>query len=198
MKEPINLNPMFITPPASDKDLQPYDLAYILEGRFTSFFKGKTIPEKPMGEKKIDPKKDAEKQDKPSAPSTAKTLEGVQAANQILTTSRPAKIFVLGCTQMLHDNMLDQEGRSTNATFILNVVDHLNNLDKIAMMRSKQQTLNPIETVTPFTRGMIKTFNIAVLPVLVILLGLAVLVRRNARKKKIATLLNPSKGNSTK
>jgi len=86
--------------------------------------------------------------------------------------------------------MLDPQGRTTNATFILNVIDHLNDEDKIARLRSKQQTLNPIADTTPFDRGIIKTFNIIVLPILVILFGLLVLAKRTSRKKKIASRFN--------
>ena len=91
---------------------------------------------------------------------------------------------------MLQDNMLDPQGRSTNATFILNVIDHLNGDDQIAQLRSKQQTLNPIAQTTPFLRGIIKGFNIIGLPILVILFGLGVLAKRTAKQKKIANRFN--------
>ncbi|MCK5350620.1 MAG: hypothetical protein KAJ25_14580, partial [Desulfobacula sp.] len=58
--------------------------------------------------------------------------------------------------------------------------------DKIARLRSKQQTLNPIAQTSPFDRSLIKAFNIIVLPILVILFGLLVLAKRTSRKKKIA------------
>ncbi len=35
MKERINLNPMFITPPKEQNEMESYDLAYMLEGKFT-------------------------------------------------------------------------------------------------------------------------------------------------------------------
>lgn len=184
MEGMINLNPMFISPPEAKDDLKSYDLAYLLSGTFTSFFKGKAIPEKESGEKEI---KD-ENQD--TTTEGKNNLEGVTAEHTLLETSRPAKLFVLPCSQMLQDNMLDPEGRTTNATFILNIIDHLNGDDKIALLRSKQQTLNPIAETTPFDRGFIKAFNIVVLPVLVILFGLGVLVKRTSRRKKISNRFN--------
>jgi len=183
MEGMINLNPMFITPPQSKDEMKSYDLAYILEGTFTSFFKGKTIPEKELGEKDINDN-DGKNQDEKNK------LEGFTARNTFLETSKPAKLFVLPCSQMLEDNMLDPEGRSSNATFILNVIDHLNGGDKIARLRSKQQTLNPIAQTTPFGRGIIKAVNIIGLPILVILFGLGVLAKRTSRKKKIANRFN--------
>ena len=183
MEKMINLNPMFITPPKEKSELKTYDLAYLLSGTFTSYFKGKAIPEKEMGEKDItaaDEKKSVE------SPEGIDRLEGVTAKNKFLETSQPVKLFVLPCSQMLQDNMLDPEGRSTNSTFILNLIDHLNGEDNIAQLRSKQQTLNPIIQTTPFSRGIIKGFNIIVLPILVVLFGLLVFAKRTARKKKIA------------
>ena len=176
MEKPINLNPMFIFPPESKDKLKSYDLAYLLEGTFTSYFKGKAIPEKDMGKKDIKPGKNK--------------LKGFTANHTFLETSRPAKLFVLPCSQMLQDNMLDPQGRSTNATFILNIIDHLNGEDSIANLRSKQQTLNPIAQTSPFDRGVIKSFNIIVLPILVILFGLFVFAKRASRKKKIANRFN--------
>ncbi|WDP89441.1 MAG: Gldg family protein [Desulfobacter sp.] len=186
MTDNINLNPMFITPPSAEGDYAAQDLAYILEGEFTSYFKDKPVPQKETGEKDITAEDEAAgpKNEKPAA----RTLAGMKAENRVLKTSVPARIFVLGCAQVLHDNMLDPEGRTTNATFLLNLIDHLNGEDSIAAMRSKQQTLNPIAETDPLAKGVIKAFNIAGLPVLVVLFGLVVLFRRNLKKKRIAQL----------
>ena len=201
MKDEINLNPMFISPPESSEEMDSYDLAYLLEGTFTSYFKDKPVPEKPMGEEDLpepDTPTDAVQTTDPDAAETAGSdIEAtktdtpeVVAQNRILETSRPAKIFVLGCSQMLMDNMLDPEGRTTNATFILNTIDHLNGKDEIAAMRSKQQMLNPLATTTPFVRAMIKALNIAGLPVLVFVFGIGVWGAGKARRKKIANQFN--------
>ncbi|PIE61875.1 MAG: ABC transporter permease [Desulfobacterales bacterium] len=197
MTDNINLNPMFISPPSAESDYAPRDLAFILEGEFTSYFKDKPIPPKETGDQDID----AGTKTKGDTPinselgpqnerTSAPPLAGMTADNRVITTSAPARIFVLGCAQMLHDNMLDPEGRTTNATFLLNVIDHLNGEDGIAQMRSKQQTLNPIADTDPLTKGIIKVFNIAGLPVLVALFGLFVFFRRNMRKKRIQHLFN--------
>lgn len=176
MEGMINLNPMFLTPPDKEEDLTSYDLAYVLEGIFTSYFKGKNIPQKVVEEDKMDTGK--------------KNSPAIAVDNTFLDTSKPTKLFVLPCSQMLQDNMLDPQGRSTNSTFILNIIDYLNGESKIATLRSKQQTLNPLTDTTPFSRGIIKAFNIIALPVLVILFGLGVLTRRTARKKKIEARFN--------
>ena len=185
MENTINLNPMFISPPSAKEDFNAYDLAYLLEGTFTSFFKGKPIPQKQAET----PEKGDETEPAADENQTA-ALKGVAASNPFLESSKPAKLFVLPCSQMLQDNMLDPQGRTTNATFLLNVIDHLNGDDKIATLRSKQQTLNPIAQTSPSFRLVIKGFNIIALPILVVLFGLGVLAKRTARKKKIANRFN--------
>ncbi len=187
MENSINLNPMFIRPPEAEDEMKSYDLAYLLEGNFTSFFKGKAIPEKEMGEKDIN---EENKDGDTESAEEKNNFKEFTAENTFIETSKLAKLFVLPCSQMLQDNMLDPQGRSTNATFILNIIDHLNGDDKIAQLRSKQQTLNPIAQTTPLARSIIKAFNIIVLPILVILFGLGVLAKRTARKKKIANRFN--------
>jgi ABC-type uncharacterized transport system involved in gliding motility auxiliary subunit len=188
MQDNINLNPMFISPPESSGEMTSYDLAYLLEGTFTSYFKDKPIPEKETGDADVtESVENAEDTEKPvSAETDPADSPEVIAENRILETSRPAKIFILGCSQMLMDNMLDPEGRTTNATFILNAIDHLNGEDEIAALRSKQQTLNPLDTTTPMVRGVIKTLNIAGLPVLVFVFGLMVWGAGKARRRRIA------------
>ncbi len=182
MEGMIQLDPRMIAPPESSEDMKSYDFSYLLSGEFTSYFKGKSIPQKQINEDQAD--------EEETAVPKGKTLEGLSAENTIIETSKPAKIFVLSSSQMLQDNMLDPEGRTTNATFLLNVIDHLNGKDKIAQLRSKQQKFNPLEETTPFFRGIIKAFNIIALPVLVILFGVGVFAKRSARKKKIASRFN--------
>jgi ABC-type uncharacterized transport system involved in gliding motility auxiliary subunit len=197
MEGNINLNPMFISPPESADEMDSYDLAWLLEGTFTSYFKDKPIPEKETGETDIEKSVETavddsetsapvETDQSASDPLPPTDSPEVIAENRMLETSRPAKIFVLGCSQMLMDNMLDPEGRTTNATFILNAIDHLNGNDEIAAMRSKQQTLNPLADTSPMIRGVIKALNIAGLPVLVFVFGLIVWAAGNARRKRIA------------
>jgi ABC-type uncharacterized transport system involved in gliding motility auxiliary subunit len=186
MEDNINLNPMFLSPPPSDNDMSAYDLAYLLEGQFTSYFKGKPVPEKEAGETNA---QDEDSVEGPQpAEAQAKNIEGLKAGNRVIETSAPAKIFVLGCAQMLYDNMLDEQGRTTNATFLLNAIDHLNGDDGTALLRSKQQTLNPIEETDPLTKSIIKGFNIIGLCVLVFFVGMAVWFFRSMKKKKIANM----------
>ena len=175
IKDKIDLNPRYIKPP-NDKDMKSYPLSYMLTGEFISYFADKTLPEKDMVEKTIKNMEDKK---------TNLNFSKFKMENNFVKKGEKAKIFVMACSQMLQDNMLDPQGRTTNATFILNVIDHLNNQDKIAEMRSKNQTLNPLMQTDSFARVIIKFFNIVIVPVFVIFCGILVWLKRRTRKKHI-------------
>jgi len=70
----------------------------------------------------------------------------------------------------------------------MNVLDYLNGREGMAVLRSKEQRFNPLEDTAPAIRTFVKAFNIAGLPVLVVLFGLGVWLKRHARKKRIQML----------
>ena len=196
MKNRINLNPMFITPPSNKSDMKSYPLALMLEGEFPSYFTGRKLPVKDVAEKNTNKDKNNGKNTGKKAVENKQNnktamnsdIPAVKARNNFIKRSKPGRIFIMACSQMLQDNMLDPQGMTSNAAFILNSIDHLNNQDDIAVMRSKNQTLNPLAKTTPFARSLIKIFNIAGLPVLVILFGFGVWLKRSSRKKYIKTI----------
>lgn len=176
----INLNPMFIRPPQSGEGQRSLPLAYLLSGEFPSYFAGKPLPEKSLekgSEKSGEEQKAAEKAEV--------DLSRIESKGKVLAKGRPGKILLVASSEMLKDNLLDAKGRSPNATFIMNVVDSLNNRGGIAVIRSKEQRFNPLYDATAGTKTFVKSFNIAGLPVLVILFGCFVWMRRHARKRHI-------------
>ncbi|MDY7030447.1 MAG: Gldg family protein [Thermodesulfobacteriota bacterium] len=184
MRDRINLNPMFIQPPAQEEERQSLPLAYILEGRFSSYFAGKPIPEKKTEETSSEKKDPKEKQDE----KLSVDLSKIEAAGEFLSKGKPAKIFVMASSNMLKDNILDEEGKSPNAMFIMNMIDYLNSREGFAVMRSKEQWFNPLDESGPATKTFVKSFNIAGLPVLVVIFGLFVWFRRHSRKRYIQTM----------
>jgi ABC-type uncharacterized transport system involved in gliding motility auxiliary subunit len=182
MRDRINLNPMFIKPPPSSDDMQSYPLAYLIEGEFPSYFAGK-----PMPEKEVDQKKDAEEKNQPEASENSSEIDlsQIERRGQFLSKGRPGKIFVMASADMLKNNVLDAGGKGSNAAFILNVIDYLNGREDIAVMRGKEQRFNPLEDTGAGTKTFVKAFNIAGVPVLVVLFGLFVWYRRHSRKKHI-------------
>ncbi len=190
----ITLNPMFIQPPSSKEEMQSMPLAYILEGEFPSYFDGKPIPVKENNENASD-NKDPEsagqnEQSQPSAPQSEIDLSKIVTDGQFLARGKPGKIFLMASADMMKDNVLDAGGRGPNATYILNVIDYLNDREDIAVMRGKEQRFNPLNDAKAGTKTFIKTLNILGLPALVVLFGIAVWFRRHGRKKNIQMMFH--------
>lgn len=95
-------------------------------------------------------------------------------------------------SEMLRNVVIDETGRGPNAVFAMNVIDYLNGREGIAVMRSKEQKINPLNDTSPDLKTAIKTFNIAGLPVLTAVFGLFVWMRRSARKKAIQKMFQKS------
>lgn len=183
MSGQINLNPMFISPPpAEEKKSLP--LTYIIEGQFPSYFTGKPIPVKKIAENK---KGQSDDNNQIASPPKNAGIDSpkIESEGEFISKGKPAKIFIISSSDMLTDNILDQQGRSSNAVFVMNVLDYLNNREQIAVMRSKEQRFNPLQESAAGTKTFIKSFNIAGLPVLVVIFGLFVLLRRHSRKNHI-------------
>lgn len=181
MSENINLNPMFIRPPKEDKKYKSAPLAYMLEGPFPSYFADKPVPAK-EAEKENEGKGGEKEPDKKEAGIDMSKISGERLT---IKKGKPAKIFLIGTSAILKDNVIDEEGVTPNAQFVMNVIDYMNGREDIAVMRSKTQRFNPLKEVSPGAKTVIKTANIAGLPVLVVLAGIAVWVRRASRKRMI-------------
>jgi len=117
----------------------------------------------------------------------------VEQEGAVLETGKPGRIFLIGGSDILTDQMVDEGGTTPNSVFLLNVVDHLNGRDDIAVMRGKEQRFNPLSETSAQVKTAVKAFNIAGLPVLVVLFGLLVWFRRVSRKKAIQTLFQPAR-----
>jgi ABC-type uncharacterized transport system involved in gliding motility auxiliary subunit len=194
MKGRINLNPMMIQPPASPDEKKSYPLAYVLEGEFPSYFAGKPIPEKPSkeqdgeNEEAVDGSTPKEEVKEDPGKKSAVDFSKFEGQGEFLSKGKPGKVFVMASAEMLKDNMLDQQGRTPNAMFVMNVLDFLNNREDIAVMRSKQQRFNPLNDTQGTTKALVKSFNIVGLPVLVVLFGLLTWFRRHGRRKQISMM----------
>lgn len=142
------------------------------------------MPEKPSKDaslKKEQKKSTGEElEEKPSS-----DLSKIEEKGVFLDKGKPGKIFLMASSEMVKDNVLGREGKNSNAVFIMNILDYLNNNEGIAVMRSKEQHFNPLYKTSALTKAVTKTFNIAGLPVLVVIFGFFVWLRRNSRKKQI-------------
>ncbi|MFZ0726530.1 MAG: Gldg family protein [Desulfobacterales bacterium] len=200
MRAPINLSPELIRPPQSEQEFQSYPLAYWLEGSFSSYFAGRPLPEKKTaaaGEDAPDgadanTSSEPEPADAPAAATQPPAPEKpesiavpVESEGAFIPRGRPGRIFIMASSEMLTDNVLDAQGRGPNAVFILNVIDALNDRADMAVLRAKRQDFNPLTPIGAGTKTAVKAVNIAGLPILVILFGVAVWFRRLSRKRRI-------------
>ncbi len=183
MKGQIMLNPMFIKPPAGGEGMASRPLAYIIEGSFPSYFAHNPIPAKPADDAtNPSAKPDSMKgNEAPKAPTTNQ----LEQKGGFISASKPAKIFIIGSSEMLSDNLISEQADNTNTTLIMNIIDVLNNKEDIALMRSKVQTFNPLDVRDEKVKVAAKFFNIVGLPVIVVFFGMLVLFRRHNRKKRI-------------
>ena len=188
MRQPINLNPMFLSPPSSDDEQQSFPLAYILEGSFPSYFDGKPMPEKTTEGTGIESQDNKKSTPEPVVEKTTADLSKIKGQGGFISKGKPAKIFLMAGSEMLKDNVLNPEGNSPNDMFILNTIDALNHRENIAVMRSKVLGFNPLVDTGTLTKTFVKTFNIAGLPVLLVFLGLIVWLKRHSRKKRIQSM----------
>ena len=113
------------------------------------------------------------------------SLSEIKGEGEVINKGKPARIFLIASSEMISDNLLDAQELNTNSTFILNVLDYLNNREGIALMRSKEHTLNPLNETNAGIKTLIKSFNIVGLPIIVILFGLFILFYRKTRRKNI-------------
>ncbi len=192
MQEPIDLNPMGLAPPPENEPRQSYSLAYLIEGRFPSYFEGKPIPVKIVEEEASEnPAEEITEEDRqPQAPPQPAVTHDNQSG--FIAKGNAAQIFIMGSAEMITDGIIDEGGRSPNDMFVMNAVDALNDREEIAVMRSKQQLFNPLVETSRGVKTAVKAINIIGLPILVALFGLGVWARRHAHKKKIAAQFQPS------
>ncbi len=201
MRGRINLNPMLIRPPESPDEMQSYPLAYLIEGEFPSYFADKAIPVKEVEDQKEPAQENDDKTDQAKADDQTDQAEAaeqkpeidlsrIERKGEFRKVGKPGKIFLMAAADMLKNNVLDTSGRGSNSILVMNAIDYLNGRGDIAVMRGKEQRFNPLEDTQPGTKTFVKTFNVAVLPVLVVAFGLGVWFRRHSRKKQIQMIFS--------
>jgi len=180
-------------PPKSDDEMKSLPLAYVIEGEFPSYFAGKPIPQKELAE--TDSKKTVQQKaggdNRGTGPAAVEDdeievdLSRIEGEGVFILKGQPGRILIIASSAMLKDEMLSPKGTNPNAIFIMNLLDYLNDREEIAVMRSKGERFNPLDDTGAGTKTFVKFFNIAGLPVLVVLFGLAVWFNRRSRKKRI-------------
>lgn len=195
----INLTPFMIRPPMNPDEKSQQALAYLLEGEFPSYFADKPVPEKPEPREEVPEEVEEGETEGQQAPDKKAEEEPPVVDSQvtgeadIIKRGQPARIFLIGSSEILTDNILGEQGQSPNAVFLLNTIDYLNDQEDMAVMRSKNQRFNPLKDTKAFTRTIVKVLNIAGVPALFILFGFYVWVRRKARRRSIQAMFSGEK-----
>ena len=160
----INFMPWGVNPPA-DNNLASYNLAMLVQGNLKSYFTDKM----------------------PNIDVKGKDAKGKDYIQQevVKETVKPVKLFVAGTSEITGRNIIDEEGKSPNAVFMHNVVDYMQGNYDIPQMRSKGLSFNPIKETSDTAKSIIKGFNIAGLPILVLIAGAVYMWRRKLRRKHI-------------
>jgi ABC-type uncharacterized transport system involved in gliding motility auxiliary subunit len=189
MRDNIMLNPMFMRPPSTKDEQESMTLAYLLEGKFRSYFDGKPIPEKTAEKEKPGNKSQLQDKKAGSSESEAKkpdpNIHKIERSGGFIAKGADSKIFLLASADMLKNNILNPEAESPNDMFVMNIIDAMNKREDIAAMRSKVQRFNPLSEFGSTVKAFIKIFNVAGLPILVVSFGLFIMLRRHSRKKQI-------------
>jgi len=187
MKDRIDFNPMYMSPPGDREAYKSHGLAYAVEGMFQSYYADRPVPVK---EDDKDAEESADKEQEDDKKEEGIDMSAILTRGATIKKGKPGKIFLMGSSEILKDNVIDEAGRTPNAQFIMNVVDYLNDRGDTAVMRSKTQKFNPLKEVSPAARATVKTVNIAGLPVLVILAGVLVWFKRVSRKRLIQKIFS--------
>ena len=162
-------------PPGEDERTS-FPLAILAEGTFTSYFADREVPERPRGEPSS---QDDDEEAAPLIP--AEELR----AEQSFTAQGEGTLFVVGTSAILGSGFIDVRGRNPNSLFVLNLIDAMNGRDERATMRSKGRRVRPLREIEPPARTAIKTFAVAGLPALVIVVGILVWILGGLHRNRI-------------
>ena len=169
MEGRISFTPWSMSPPQQGQ-MKQYMLAAMVSGTLPAYFAGK---ETPAGD--------------PKAAGVAKPGTGAPVAPvaAITRSVKPARVMVVGTSEITTPNVVDKEGKSPNAVFLHNSIDYLNGNYDMPEMRSKGLDLNPLKDAGESAKLAMKLFNIAGLPLLVVFAGFVMWRVRIRRTRRI-------------
>lgn len=176
----VTFNPMaaMVNKP---KELKRYDLAALVSGRLTSYFRGKEIPKNPD-----------EKQAAAGALTAVSRFDETvkQGESRIIvvgTAEITSSSWIMNSPRILNNFFQGGQGDKFNANglFLTNMVDFTNGHPQNPEMRTKRLEYAPIKKLGDAERVIYKTFNLGGVPLLVILAGLFIWKRRGQRRKNV-------------
>jgi hypothetical protein len=137
-------------------------LIVMLEGKFPDAYAGKPVPAWPGG-----------------GAGSHKTIDKAD----------PARVIVVGSSHMFINNLELQPNDKRNGSFLLNSIDLLTHAEDVASIRTKQTGAKLIGTLTGQDRLVYYIVMVALMPVLVIVIGvIKLLVRRTGRQRYLVSI----------
>ncbi len=172
MSENIDLNPLYMSPPATPDQMAKQNLAVLVEGKFESAFSQE--PQIQSNETNTETEQNA-------------TL---LTSNHVSKSVQESKILVTGTSQITSQIVIDPEGTSPTAMFVQNMFDYLNGEEDLARMRTRGTSLSALSIQDPITASLAQIFNQYIIPLLVIVAGLIVWKARSEKRKMIYEVYN--------
>lgn len=172
----IMLNPMRLNPPSDASQLNSYNLAVLLDGKFESAFD--KAPEI------IQTDADGNEIEMPQGDLTT--------SNHISQSILPGKIFVTASSSVTTRQVIDESGTTPIAMFMMNIVDYLNGKEELCEMRTKGLSVDTLTIKSQGAANFWKYFNEYGLVIILILAGLFVWKARSKRRREINKQYNPN------
>lgn len=172
----IMLNPMRLNPPSDASQLNSYNLAVLLDGKFESAFD--KAPEI------IQTDADGNEIEMPQGDFTT--------SNHISQSVLPGKIFVTASSSVTTRQVIDESGTTPIAMFMMNIVDYLNGKEELCEMRTKGLSVDTLTIKSQGAANFWKYFNEYGLVIILILAGLFVWKARSKRRREINKQYNPN------
>ena len=172
----IILNPMRLNPPSDASQLNSYNLAVLLDGKFESAFD--KAPEI------IQTDADGNEIEMPQGDLTT--------SNHISQSVLPGKIFVTASSSVTTRQVIDESGTTPIAMFMMNIVDYLNGKEELCEMRTKGLSVDTLTIKSQGAANFWKYFNEYGLVIILILAGLFVWKARSKRRREINKQYNPN------
>lgn len=178
MDNGIVMNPLYLSAPA-DSEMDSYNLAVLLEGKFNSIFDAAPVTENDNSETAVQ--------------------NQLKTSDHISTSVMPGKIFVTGSSAVTTYQLIDAEGTAPASMFLMNVIDYMNGHEDLCVMRSKVLGINNLEIKSYALANFWKWFEIIGLPLIfAVLSGFIVWRIRCNRKKAINEKYNPNDARTIK
>jgi gliding-associated putative ABC transporter substrate-binding component GldG len=151
-------------PPVTEGEGAERGLVLVLRGKFTSFYKGKTPPEKPEN-------------------ATAPPPPPDQASSEQLESSPETTLVVIPNSRFIQDIYLQRLG-AANLVFFLNLLDWMTLGEELIGIRSRPVKEYPLKEISEAAQVWIKYLNIFGMSVVIIALGL---FRYMLRRRRLRT-----------